>query len=1237
MDSSLLDGNILIKFESKSARVKGIAFHPKRPWVLAGLHNGVIQLYDYRMCTPIDKYDEHDGPVRGIDFHVSQPLFVSGGDDYKIKVWNYKQKRCLFTLLGHLDYVRTTFFHKEHPWIVSCSDDQTIRIWNWQSRSCIAVLTGHNHYVMCAQFHPKEDLVASASLDQTVRVWDISGLRKKTVAGAPASVADLHDRQNNPPDLFGSSDYFVKHVLEGHDRGVNWVSFHPSLPLIVSAADDRQVKLWRMNDTKAWEVDTCRGHFHNVSCVIFHPRQELIISNGEDKTIRVWDMQKRSGVQTIRREHDRFWVIAAHPEYNLFAVGHDSGLLVFKLERERPAYSVHDNTLFYVKDRHLRAYELGTSKDVPVMPVRRYGAGSPQNNMRAMSYNHAERAMLIVSGADGGSYELYQLPADGDQRAEPDVKRAAGKCAVWVARQRYAVLDKTGAVSIKTLKDESATKKLTLATTPDQIFFAGSGLLLLSEEESVTLYDIQQKKALATLNVGRIRYVVWSADMQHVALLGKHSITICDKRLVQQCAILETIRVKSAAWDDSGVLIYTTLNHIKYALPNGDSGIIRTLDVPIYITRIKNGSVFCLDRECKTRILTVDSFEYLFKLALVQRNYDQVVNMVRNCQLPGQSIIAYLQKKGYPEVALYFVKDERTRFALALESANIEVAKEAAKALDDKEIWMQLAEMALRQGDHETVEYAYQRTKNFERLSFLYLLTGNLEKLRKMVKIAEIRKDVSGQFHNALYLGDAAERTRILASVGQGPLAYLTAATHGLAAEAEKLAGAMGVPADQLPEPGAGHILLPPEPVCTDQSNWPQLVVSKGFFDVPTRAAGAAAAATAVSAAGEAAAANEAAWGDDDIGLDGDGAAPDAEGAGEGEGGEEGGWGDDDALEGLDDIVKETAQAEEADDTFFAAPSRGLAPSQVWANNSSLVGDQVAAGAFETALQLLQKQLGVVHFEPFKPLFVAAFAQSRAAVHGLPSSTAMFAALQRNWKETSARNSLPALSLTIAALQARLQAAYKAFGLAKFQEAQAKMRAILIALPLLVVDTRAALADAQQLLATCREYILGLMLELKRRDLVKEAGETPSVEAQNRLAELAAYFTHCNLQPEHVVLTLKQAQTVFFKIKNQKTAGSFARRLLDLGATGEMATTAKKILQIQDATDARKLNYDEHNPFVTCGISMRAIYKGTPSIKCPFCQAAYLPEHKGKVCTVCEVSEIGRESVGLTISAAQLR
>ncbi|MCI04432.1 coatomer subunit alpha-1-like [Trifolium medium] len=164
-------------------------------------------------------------------------------DDYKIKVWNYKMHRCLFTLLGHLDYIRTVQFHHENPWIVSASDDQTIRIWNWQSRTCISVLTGHNHYVMCASFHPKEDIVVSASLDQTVRVWDIGSLKRK--AGPPSD--DILRLSQMNTDLFGGVDAVVKYVLEGHDRGVNWAAFHPTLPLIVSGADDRQVKLWRMN------------------------------------------------------------------------------------------------------------------------------------------------------------------------------------------------------------------------------------------------------------------------------------------------------------------------------------------------------------------------------------------------------------------------------------------------------------------------------------------------------------------------------------------------------------------------------------------------------------------------------------------------------------------------------------------------------------------------------------------------------------------------------------------------------------------------------------------------------------------------------------------------------------------------------------------------------------------------------------------------------------------------------
>lgn len=565
------------------------------------------------------------------------------------------------------------------------------------------------------------------------------------------------------------------------------------------------------------------------------------------------------------------------------------------------------------------------------------------------------------------------------------------------------MLDKYNTILIKNLKNETS-KKIVPPMTTEALFYAGTGNLLVANAETVTLYDVQQKRALHSLAVAGVKYVVWSKDNSHAALLAPHTITVVDRNLKTVCTVQETIRVKSAAWDDSGVLVYTTLSHIKYVLPNGDAGIIRTLDIPIYITRVKGNQVFCLDREVKTAVLAIDPTEYIFKLALVNRSYDQVLYMVRNAKLPGQSIIAYLQQKGYPEVghvavghlhlfsrrtfctvlkctniiffhcfvfespnqllpiqvALHFVKDPRTRFGLALECGNLEAALDAAKTLDDAGCWHQLADVALAQGDHQVVELAYQRTKNFEKLSFLYLITGNREKLMKMLKIAEIRKDVSSQFHNALYLGNVEERVRVLRSAGQGPLAYLTAATHGLQEQAAAVAADLGAEDDHLPAPPQdSRLLLPPEPVCADQGNWPLLTISRGFFDsAPAGTAGGGAAALAATEVIDEVAG---AWGEEDLELDEDGnaratRAAGGKGAAGGEDEEEGGgWGDED--EDLDlglDVAPVSADAAEegAGDGFFVAPSRGISYSQHWVSNSSIVADHVAAGAFDSAMDV---------------------------------------------------------------------------------------------------------------------------------------------------------------------------------------------------------------------------------------------------------------------------------------------
>ncbi|XP_054777832.1 coatomer subunit alpha-2-like [Prosopis cineraria] len=1217
---------MLTKFETKSNRVKGLSFHSKRPWILASLHSGVIQLWDYRMGTLIDRFDEHDGPVRGVHFHKSQPLFVSGGDDYKIKVWNYKLHRCLFTLLGHLDYIRTVQFHHENPWIVSASDDQTIRIWNWQSRACISVLTGHNHYVMCALFHPKEDLVVSASLDQTVRVWDIGTLKRKS--GSPADDVLRLSQMNT--DLFGGVDAVVKYVLEGHDRGVNWASFHPTLPLIVSGADDRQVKLWRMNDTKAWEVDTLRGHMNNVSCVMFHARHDIIVSNSEDKSIRVWDATKRTGIQTFRREHDRFWILAAHPEMNLLAAGHDSGMIVFKLERERPAFAVSGDSLFFTKDRFLRFHEFSTHRETQVLPIRRPGSLNLNQSPKTLSYSPTENAVLLCSDVDGGSYELYSISKDSLGRGDmQEARRGLGGSAVFVARNRFAVLDKSSnQVLVKNLKNELV-KKSALPIPTDAVFYAGTGNLLCRSEDRVVIFDLQQRIIAGDLQTPFIKYVIWSNDMENVALLSKHAIIIASKKLVHQCTLHETIRVKSGGWDDNGVFIYTTLNHLKYCLANGDSGIIKTLDVPIYITKVSGNTIFCLDRDGKTKSVVIDATEYIFKLSLLKKRYDLVMSVIRNSQLCGQAMIAYLQQKGFPEVALHFVKDERTRFNLALESGNIQTAVASATAIDEKDHWYRLGVEALRQGNAGIVEYAYQRTKNFERLSFLYLITGNMEKLSKMLKIAEVKNDVMGQFHNALYLGDVYERVKILESVGHLPLAYVTASIHGLHDVAEHIATELGENVPPLPAEKTPSLLIPPSPVMCG-GDWPLLRVMRGIFEGGLDNIGQASADEEYEAA-------EGDWGEelDMVDVDGlqngDVAAILEDGEVREDNDEEGGWEMEDLELPPDANTPKASSGMRS--SVFIAPQPGMPVSQIWIQRSSLAADHAAAGNFDTAMRLLNRQLGIKNFAPLRSMFLDLYTSSHSYLLGFSSAPIITLAVERGWTDSSSPNvrGPPALPFKLSQLDEKLKAGYKLTTAGKFTEALRSFINILYTIPLIVVESRRDVDDVKELIVVVKEYVLGLKIELKRREIKDDPA---------RQQELAAYFTHCNLQAPHLRLALLNAMSVCYKAKNLATAANFARRLLETNPTIEnQAKTARQVLAAaeRNMTDATQLNYDFRNPFVTCGATYVPIYRGQKDASCPYCMSRFVPSQEGQLCAVCDVAVVGADASGLLCSPSQVR
>jgi coatomer protein complex subunit alpha (xenin) len=128
--------------------------------------------------------------------------------------------------------------------------------------------------------------------------------------------------------------------------------------------------------------------------------------------------------------------------------------------------------------------------------------------------------------------------------------------------------------------------------------------------------------------------------------------------------------------------------------------------------------------------------------------------------------------------------------------------------------------------------------------------------------------------------------------------------------------------------------------------------------------------------------------------------------------------------------------------------------------------------------------------------------------------------LQRNAQDSApGANTLPAVPFTLSALVDFLKAGYRYFHKGKFEDARKSFDSIVHSIPLVVVDTRSEEMEVKQLLDICREYITALRLQSERKD-GKASGTEPK-----RLAELAAYFTNCKLQPAHLALALDVAMS----------------------------------------------------------------------------------------------------------------
>lgn len=226
----------------------------------------------------------------------------------------------------------------------------------------------------------------------------------------------------------------------------------------------------------------------------------------------------------------------------------------------------------------------------------------------------------------------------------------------------------------------------------------------------------------------------------------------------------------------------------------------------------------------------------------------------------------------------------------------------------------------------------------------------------------------------------------------------------------------------------------------------------------------------------------------------------------------------------------------------------GSSEADMWARNSPLPADHIAAGSFDSAMQLLNRQVGAVNFEPLKPRFLEIYQASKSYLPATPGLPPLINHIRRTIDETDPKRFLPIIPRDFESIASvDLQEGYTAMRANRLEDGVVIFRRILHSLLLNVVSTQLQVNEAKKIMSTAAEYITAMALELERRRI-----GTDGEANLTRSLELSAYFTIPKLEVAHRQLTLMAAMKLAFQHKNYSSALSFANRMIANGGSAKL-------------------------------------------------------------------------------------
>uniref|UniRef100_H3CGL5 Striatin, calmodulin binding protein n=1 Tax=Tetraodon nigroviridis TaxID=99883 RepID=H3CGL5_TETNG len=299
----------------------------------------------------------HFDSVRNLAFHPVEPLLVTASEDQTVKLWNLQKttpaKKCaaldvepIYTFRAHSGAVLCVTMSSSGEQCFSGGVDGTIQSWNtpdaatdpydpYEPSILRGALCGHTDSVWALAYSSAHHRLLSCSADGTVRVWDAAttapALRFSTRAelGPPTSVDAVSSEPAHMVAAFAAAVALFnmetqQRVLtmeaggppaSSADAQVNRVLSHPTLPVTITAQDDRHIRFYDNNTGQL--IHAMVAHLDAVTCLAVDPNGLYLMSGSHDCSVRLWNMESRTCIQEFtahrRKLDESVHDVAFHP------------------------------------------------------------------------------------------------------------------------------------------------------------------------------------------------------------------------------------------------------------------------------------------------------------------------------------------------------------------------------------------------------------------------------------------------------------------------------------------------------------------------------------------------------------------------------------------------------------------------------------------------------------------------------------------------------------------------------------------------------------------------------------------------------------------------------------------------------------------------------------------------------------------------------------------------------------